>query len=126
MSEKKPLILVADDEEDIKSVLEMFLDVAGYDVVSAYDGLDAIEKIKESKPDLVLMDIMMPLIDGIEVVRQMKADDSIKHIPVVMLTAASKSDMVDKAMKAGAHDYIQKPFEPEQVQSLIEKILMSK
>ncbi|MFP4379308.1 MAG: PleD family two-component system response regulator [Candidatus Sumerlaeia bacterium] len=126
MSEKKPVIMVADDEEDIKSVLEMFLEAAGYDVVSAYDGLDAIEKIRESKPDLVLMDIMMPLIDGIEVVRQMKADDAIKDIPVIMLTAAAKSDMVDKAIQAGAVDYIQKPFEPEQVQGVIEKTLMSK
>jgi CheY-like chemotaxis protein len=125
MSEKKPLIMVADDEEDIKAVLEMFLEVAGYDVITAYDGLDAIEKIHESKPDLVLMDIMMPLIDGIEVVRQMKADDSIKHIPVIMLTAASKSDMVEKAMQAGAVDYIQKPFEPEQVQNVIQKTLMA-
>jgi CheY-like chemotaxis protein len=103
----------------------MFLEVAGYDVITAYDGLDAIEKIHESKPDLVLMDIMMPLIDGIEVVRQMKADDSIKHIPVIMLTAASKSDMVEKAMQAGAVDYIQKPFEPEQVQNVIQKTLMA-
>jgi CheY-like chemotaxis protein len=69
------------------------------------------------------MDIMMPVIDGIEVVRQMKATPGIRDIPVVMLTAAAQSDMVERAIQAGAADYIVKPFEPETVQRAIEKVL---
>lgn len=123
MTDKQPVVLVADDEEDIKVVLRMFLEAVGYEVVTAFDGLDALEQIKSTKPDVVLMDIMMPVIDGIEVVRQMKATPGIRDIPVVMLTAAAQSDMVEKAIQAGAADYIVKPFEPETVQKAIEKVL---
>jgi CheY-like chemotaxis protein len=123
MTDKQPVILVADDEEDIKVVLRMFLEAVGYEVVTAFDGLDALEQIKSTKPDVVLMDIMMPVIDGIEVVRQMKATPGIRDIPVVMLTAAAQSDMVERAIQAGAADYIVKPFEPETVQRAIEKVL---
>jgi len=123
MTDKQPVVLVADDEEDIKVVLRMFLEAVGYEVVTAFDGLDALEQIKSTKPDVVLMDIMMPVIDGIEVVRQMKATPGIRDIPVVMLTAAAQSDMVERAIQAGAADYIVKPFEPETVQKAIEKVL---
>jgi len=123
MTDKQPVVLVADDEEDIKVVLRMFLEAVGYEVVTAFDGLDALEQIKSAKPDVVLMDIMMPVIDGIEVVRQMKATPGIRDIPVVMLTAAAQSDMVERAIQAGAADYIVKPFEPETVQRAIEKVL---
>jgi len=123
MTDKQPVVLVADDEEDIKVVLRMFLEAVGYEVITAFDGLDALEQIKSTKPDVVLMDIMMPVIDGIEVVRQMKATPGIRDIPVVMLTAAAQSDMVERAIQAGAADYIVKPFEPETVQRAIEKVL---
>ena len=123
MADERKKILIADDEEDIKMVLQMYLENCGYEVVTAFDGLDAASKIRETKPDLVLMDIMMPVIDGVEVTRQIKSDDATKDIPVVMLTAAAQSAMVDKAMEAGASDYIAKPFEPEQVQEAITKLI---
>jgi len=116
-------ILVADDEEDIKMVLQMYLENCGFEVVTAFDGLDAVSKIQETQPDLILMDIMMPVIDGIEVTRQIKSSEDTKGIPVVMLTAAAQSTMVEKAMAAGASDYIAKPFEPETVLATIQKIL---
>ncbi len=116
-------ILLADDEEDIKTIVKMFLETNGYEVVTAFDGLDAIEKVKESKPDLVLMDIMMPVIDGIEVTRQLKADEATRDIPIVMLTAAAKSAMVEQALQAGAVDYIAKPFDPERLTEVIANIL---
>lgn len=125
MSDKKPVIMVADDEEDIKVVLKMFLEAIGYEVVNAFDGLDAMEQMKANRPDLVLMDIMMPVIDGIEVVRQMKTDKNLREIPVIMLTAAAQSDMLQKALAVGAVDYISKPFEPEVVQIAIKKALSS-
>lgn len=123
MNKDKTLVLIADDEEDIKIILSMYLENMGYDIVTAYDGLDALETIKERKPDIILMDIMMPTLDGIEVVRQIKAIDSLKDIPVIMLTAAAHSSMVEKAMAAGAEDYIAKPFEPEKVHEVIQHIL---
>jgi CheY-like chemotaxis protein len=123
MADTNPVVLVADDEEDIKVILRMFLETVGYEVLTAFDGLDALEQIKAAKPSVVLMDIMMPVIDGIEVVRQMKANPAIRDIPVIMLTAAAQSDMVEKAIQAGAADYIVKPFEPETVHKAIEKVL---
>lgn len=123
MSDTKPLILLADDEEDIKTILSMYLENSGYDVETAYDGLDAMERIKERKPDLILMDIMMPVLDGIEVTRQIKEQEEFRDIPVVMLTAAAHSSMVQRAMDAGARDYISKPFDPEKVNEIIQKIL---
>ncbi len=125
MTETKVTILLADDEEDIKIVVRMFLESSGYEVVTAYDGLDAVEKIRDCKPDLILMDIMMPVMDGIEVTRQIKERDETKDIPVVMLTAAAQSTMVERAMQAGAADYLSKPFEPEHMLEIIKKHLPS-
>ncbi|HBF34062.1 TPA: hypothetical protein DDW35_05820 [Candidatus Sumerlaeota bacterium] len=121
--DKKPLILVADDEEDIKIVLEMYLETVGCEVVTSYDGLDAVEKVKERKPDLVLMDIMMPIIDGIEAVKQIKAIPECKDLPIIMLSAAAQSNMIKRAMEAGATDYISKPFEPDMVYAVVKKFL---
>lgn len=120
---EKPLILIADDEEDIKIILSMYLENTGFAVETAFDGLDAVERAKESKPDLILMDIMMPIIDGIEVTMKLKGAEETKDIPVVMLTAAAQSAMVDRAMAAGAADYIAKPFEPDHVKEVIDRIL---
>lgn len=123
MTDDKALVMIADDEEDIKIILSMYLENMGYDIVTAYDGLDALACAKERKPDIILMDIMMPVLDGIEVTRQIKASEELKDIPVVMLTAAAHSGMVEKAMAAGAEDYIAKPFEPEKVHEVIQNIL---
>jgi two-component system, cell cycle response regulator DivK len=123
MTEEKKLILVADDEEDIQVILTMYLENIGYEVATAFDGLDAIERIKERKPALVLMDIMMPVIDGIEVTKRLKADEETKDIPIVILTAAAQSSTAEKAMSAGADEYIAKPFEPDNVKAVIDKIL---
>jgi DNA-binding response OmpR family regulator len=119
----KRKILLADDEEDIKTVVKLYLESKGYDVVTAYDGLDTLDKAKAEQPDLILLDIMMPVINGFEVCKQLKADDKTSHIPVVMLSAASHADSVERAMEAGALDYIMKPFEPPRVEVIIKKIL---
>ncbi len=123
MADKQPKILIADDEEDIKDVLSLYLEASGFEVITAFDGLDAMERAKESLPDLILMDVMMPVIDGIEVTRQLKEIDSTKDIPIVLLSAAAQSEMVEKGLNSGAIDYISKPFEPEQVKNAVKQIL---
>ena len=112
-------ILLADDEDDVKVVLKLFLEARGYDVVTAYDGLDAISKVQSEKPDVILLDVMMPLIDGFEVCKKLKADPTTAHIPVVMLSAASHAESVKKGLDAGAVDYLVKPFEPEDLEKLL-------
>ncbi len=121
MGKKK--ILLADDEEDIKTVIKLYLESKGYDVVTSYDGLDTLDKVKAEKPDLILLDIMMPVINGFEVCKQLKADENTSHIPIVMLSAASHSDSVEQAIEAGALDYIMKPFEPPRIEAILKKIL---
>ena len=82
-----PLILVVDDVPDNVEILQMRLESQGYEVVTAGDGVEALEKVRELRPDLVLLDIMMPKLDGIETVKQIKADPSLPFIPVILVTA---------------------------------------
>jgi len=115
-------ILLADDEEDIKTVVTMFLQAQGYDVVTAYDGLDALEKAKTEKPDLIILDVMMPLIDGFEVCRRLKEDPATAKVPILMLSAAAHADSVNRGLEAGAEDYMVKPFEPEKLSEKVNEI----
>ena len=116
-------ILLADDEDDVKIVLKMFLETKGYTVCTAFDGLDAIEQARQEKPDAILLDVMMPLIDGFEVCKKLKADPATARIPVVMLSAASHSESVQKGLNAGAVEYMIKPFEPEQLEQLLASLV---
>lgn len=116
-------IMIADDEEDIKIVLQMLLEAEGYEIITAYDGLDALDKAKTELPDMILLDIMMPMYDGIEVCKQLKADWKTKEIPIVMVSAAAQDSSVTRAMEAGANDYIIKPFDSEDVISKVKKYL---
>src|SRR5687768_1880712 len=116
-------ILIADDEEDIKTVLQMFLQSRGYEVITSFDGLDAIDQVRREKPDAVLLDIMMPLIDGFEVCRKLKADPATAQIPIIMVSAAGHAESVKKGLSAGAADYLVKPFEPEVLFKLLQKLI---
>ena len=114
-------IMLADDEEDIKTVVRLYLEGKGYDVVTAYDGLDSIEVAHSEKPDLIFLDVMMPVINGYEVCRKLKADPETAGIPIVMLSAAAHADSVQKGLDAGAVDYLVKPFDPATLDGAIEK-----
>ncbi|MCX8036356.1 MAG: response regulator [Candidatus Sumerlaeia bacterium] len=119
----KKRILLADDEEDIKTVVAMFLEAQGYEVITAFDGLDALEKVRTEKPDLILLDIMMPVLDGFEVCKRLKENEDTARIPIVILSAAAHVESVNRGLKAGAKDYIVKPFEPEKLVEKIEQFI---
>ena len=114
-------ILVVDDETELLKAISILLKTSGYEVVTAQDGQEGLEKAKSLSPDLIVLDILMPKMDGYEVCRLLKFDEKYKSIPIIMLTA--KVQDIDKAMgkKVGADDYIAKPFE---TQDLIDKIKM--
>lgn len=116
-------VLLADDEEDVKIVLKMYLESKGFEVVTAYDGLDAIDQARREKPDVILLDLMMPVVDGFEVCRRLKADPTTQQIPVIMVSAASHAESVQKGLAAGAVDYIVKPFEPESLEKLVSNVI---
>lgn len=109
MDEKK-LILVVDDEEDIRLLISYNLKSAGYEVLEAATGADAIMLIREKRPNLVLLDLMLGDISGLDISRIIKADSEVKRIPIIMITARTQERDIVKGLDLGADDYITKPF----------------
>jgi len=120
----KRKILVVEDNEDNLQVLSDELDYAGYEVVSAGDGEEAIEKTLAEMPDLILMDISIPIIDGWEVTRRLKADPKTSNIPIIALTAHAMSGDEEKAKAAGCDGYIAKPCTPDEVAAKVGHFLL--
>ncbi|MFA5883300.1 MAG: response regulator transcription factor [Acidimicrobiia bacterium] len=116
----KPRILVADDEAGIREVVGRYLEAEGYDVAFAHDGAEALSLARAHEPDLVVLDVMMPGLDGIEVLRQLRAESDVY---VIMLTA--RADEVDKivGLSVGADDYLAKPFSPRELVARIKAVL---
>ena len=119
----KKKILVVEDEESLLKLQSILLTIKGYKVEGVMDGQAALEVVETMKPDLILLDIMLPKIDGFQVCRQVKANEATRHIPVIMLTA--KKSMEDRVMgeQAGADMYITKPYKASIVIETIQKLL---
>jgi len=115
----KKRILVVEDEQELIKAVQIRLKYSGYEVLSACNGREGLEVVRKEKPDLILLDVMMPEMDGLEMLANLKSSPDIKHIPVIMLTAKAQSDDVSQADKLGAFDYVVKPFTS---QILLEKI----
>jgi len=111
--------LVVDDEIYIVHILEFSLTMEGYDVITAADGEEALRRVEEDEPDLVVLDIMMPRMDGYEVCRRLREDPATRNLPVILLSAKGRPMDRDLGLDAGADDYIVKPFSPRR---LLEKI----
>lgn len=116
-------ILVVDDEKDIVRLLESRLTMNGFEVYTAFDGVEALKKVKEIKPDLIILDIMLPKIDGFQVCRIIKYDIDYKNIPIILLTAKASQEDQDKGKEVGADLFIVKPFESGSLISEIKKLL---
>jgi len=121
MSKNK--ILVVDDEVDLVETLRFPLEMEGYNVLVSYNGEDALNKARKENPDLILLDLMLPKLDGYKVCRLLKFDERYKHIPILMLTA--KTQQKDKLMgqETGADEYITKPFEFDELMKKIKAYL---
>ncbi|MGE4317449.1 MAG: response regulator [Deferribacterales bacterium] len=111
----KPKILIVDDEQKNIQVLGTVLIGAGYNVITASDGYKALEKLKSVKPDLIMLDIMMPVMDGMDTCVKIKSDPELSDIPVIFLTARIDKDDIIEGLRAGAVDYITKPFNQEEL-----------
>jgi len=121
MTKKK--ILIVDDEVQINKMLAIRLQANGYDTLSAFDGEQALEQAKVGNPDLVILDVMMPKLDGFEVCRRLKNDAALRNIPVLMLSVKVEEGARDWARVSGANDYLAKPFEAEVLLEKIRKLL---
>jgi two-component system alkaline phosphatase synthesis response regulator PhoP len=116
-------ILVVDDEIYIVHILDFSLGMEGYEVVTALDGEEALQKVKEATPDLIVLDIMMPKMDGYETCKALKADDATKNIPVILLSAKGRNVDMQTGYDVGADDYITKPFSPRKLVDRINAML---
>ncbi len=115
----KKRILIVDDEEDILSVLKFRLEANNYETLTASDGQEGLNKARTEKPDLIILDLMLPKLDGYKVCRMLKFDESYKAIPIIMFTARVQQKDEELGKEMGADAYVTKPFEPE---VLLEKI----
>src|ERR687892_755126 len=113
-------ILMVDDEPNIREVVGLYLRRDGHTVVSATDGEEALEAYRESEPDLVILDLMLPKISGLEVCRRMRAD---RRVPLIMLTARGEEEDRIVGLSIGADDYIVKPFSPRELAARVEAVL---
>ncbi|MDD3087317.1 MAG: response regulator [Candidatus Omnitrophica bacterium] len=122
----KKKILVVDDELDVQSIISFRLEINGYKVSVASDGQEGLDKIKAEKPNLVLLDLMLPKINGFEICRMIKFDDKFKDLPIIILSALDKEDDRKKAMEGGADAYFLKPFDLEVLLEKINSLLTGK
>ena len=120
---KKKKILVVDDDLELRLLLCKILRGLGYDVLEAVNGRLALEVALQHKPDLIIMDIMMPEMSGLDSVQYIRSNPRVKHIPIVMLTAKNKIADLETSLNAGANDYLAKPFEIPQLASKIARLL---
>jgi DNA-binding response OmpR family regulator len=124
--DKRAIILIVEDEQHILTVLEYNLKLDGFEVYLAEDGFAGLDLAGRVRPDVILLDWMLPQIDGLTVLSKLKADVRTKDIPVFMLTARGMLEDIEQAFGAGADDYITKPFNPTQLGRMIREKLESK
>jgi DNA-binding response OmpR family regulator len=120
-------IVHIEDEPEMVDLVKLILGRKGYQVIGATGGQEGLDNIREHVPDLVLLDLMMPDVEGWDVFQQLRADDALKHIPVIVVTA--KAQNIDKVLGlhiAKVDDYISKPFSPQELVDSIEKVLANK
>ena len=107
-----PTVLVVDDDPVIQKLLQVNFEMEGYDVEVAGDGQEGLDRARAARPDVVLLDVMMPKLNGLEVATALKADPATRSIPIIMLSAKAQSADVQAGVEAGVDDYITKPFDP--------------
>jgi DNA-binding response OmpR family regulator len=119
----RPVVLVADDDDDIRDLVAFRLDRAGYEVLRAGDGQQALDLAREHNPDLAVLDVMMPKLTGYDVTRELRADAATSRIPVILLTARVQEADVARGFEAGADDYVKKPFSPQELKARVQAVL---
>jgi DNA-binding response OmpR family regulator len=119
-NEAGPLVLVADDDPDILQLVSLHLRKAGYAVVTATDGRQALDTVRERRPDLAIVDVRMPEIDGLELIRQIRADQRTSRMLLIALSARVREANIAEGFEAGADEYMEKPFSGKQLLALVE------
>lgn len=123
MESDAKVILVADDDEDIRALVSYRLTAAGFRVVEASDGQEALDLALAEVPDVAVLDVMMPGLTGVDVTRALRADDRTQGVKVILLTSRSQEHDVAAGFGAGADDYVTKPFSPQELQARVNAVL---
>jgi DNA-binding response OmpR family regulator len=123
VNDRRPLVLVADDDPDIRSLVTLRLEKSGYEVVAAGDGEQALAAALERAPDLALLDVMMPKLDGYEVTERLRQEEATRHLPVILLTARVQETDIARGVEAGADDYVKKPFSTSELRDRVQAVL---
>ena len=116
-------IVVADDDVDIRELVEFKLASMGHDIVAVADGAAAVEACRAERPDLAVLDVMMPGVSGLDAVRTIRADAVLAHLPVILLTARAQESDVETGLSSGADEYITKPFSPRDLAARVDQLL---
>jgi DNA-binding response OmpR family regulator len=119
----QPVVLAADDDEDILELITFRLERSGYTVLQARDGEEAWDVAQASLPDLAVLDVMMPKLDGFELTRRLRANEATSRMPIILLTARAQDADVQQGFDAGADDYLRKPFSPQELRARVQAIL---
>jgi two-component system cell cycle response regulator DivK len=119
-------ILVVEDQEDLRCILRDLLEGSGYDVAEAADGRDGVAKAKSERPDLILMDIQLPILDGYETTRQIRTDPNLKTTPIIAVSSYAMKGDEEKARASGCDHYVTKPYSPVQLLRVIQGFLGEK
>jgi CheY-like chemotaxis protein len=125
MGRDKPLIVIAEDAGIQVRLAQLCLERANYQVRAARDGKEALECIRSEKPDLVLLDVEMPVMNGFQVLDQLRRDEATRHIPVIMLTAHAKDSGLFEEWATARDEFMTKPFSPNQLLAIVQKVLAS-
>ena len=123
---KKKKILIVDDEKQLVSLVRLHMEMSGYEVLTAKDGEEALDALGKGKPDLVILDLMIPKVDGLEVCRRLRAEPGTSGTYVIMLTALSETTDKLKGFECGADDYVTKPFSPKELVARVNRLLIRK
>jgi DNA-binding response OmpR family regulator len=123
MTEASRLLLIADDDEDILQLLSFRLERAGYEIVQARNGAEALRLAIELRPALAVLDVMMPGLTGFEVTRELRANEETRTMPIILLTAKAQASDVSQGMAAGADEYVKKPFDARDLKDRVERLL---
>lgn len=116
-------ILVVDDTESIRQLIRINFEIEGFEVLSASDGIEGLKRARTDRPDLVLSDIMMPRLDGLQLLSELRADPATASLPVVLLSAKAQNAEVEQGLALGASDYVTKPFDPLELIDRVNAVL---
>lgn len=116
-------ILVVDDHQEMVDLIQETFRLRGYEVLGANNGQEALAKVYQDKPDLILLDVMMPLLDGYEICKTLKSNDETKHIPVILITVKGNESDIERGFEVRADGYVVKPFEPGELTEFAEKFI---